>query len=110
MRASAPSTAVVHRTTRRATIFFGAAGASRAGWADASVVPATSVSPSALGGSGASVTNVTLSRSLAICPGKSHSLDARSSYGRQGSGYEEAEAKLCRVEADQVAVALGPPA
>jgi len=30
--------------------------------------------------------------------------------GMDGSGYEEAEAELCRVEGDQVAVALGPPA
>src|SRR5262249_30190328 len=29
---------------------------------------------------------------------------------RQGSGYEQAEAELCRVEVDEVAVALGPPA
>jgi hypothetical protein len=28
----------------------------------------------------------------------------------QGSGYEQAETELCRVEVDQVAVALGPPA
>ncbi|MGW2563862.1 helix-turn-helix domain-containing protein [Streptomyces sp. NPDC001514] len=27
-----------------------------------------------------------------------------------GSGYEKAEAELCRVEGDEVAVALGPPA
>lgn len=27
-----------------------------------------------------------------------------------GSGYEQAEAELCRVEGDEIAVALGPPA
>ncbi|GAA4581444.1 hypothetical protein GCM10023176_62180 [Micromonospora coerulea] len=29
---------------------------------------------------------------------------------RGGSGYEQAETELCRVEGDEVAVALGPPA
>jgi hypothetical protein len=29
---------------------------------------------------------------------------------RQGSGYEQAKAKLRRIESDEVAVAFGPPA
>ena len=29
---------------------------------------------------------------------------------RRGSGYEQAKAKLCRIESDEVAVAFGPPA
>jgi hypothetical protein len=28
----------------------------------------------------------------------------------RGSGYEQAKAKFCRVEGEEVAVALGPPA
>jgi hypothetical protein len=29
---------------------------------------------------------------------------------RRGSGYEQAKAKLCCIESDEVAVAFGPPA
>ena len=36
--------------------------------------------------------------------------DARRPGRRRGSGHEQAKAKFCRIECDEVAVAFGPPA
>jgi hypothetical protein len=39
-----------------------------------------------------------------------HGSGGRGVLAHDGSGYEQAEAEFCRVEIDEVAVALGPPA